>query len=43
MFRERFEKEKDLDLLCGDMRENGYKILNIKEIERKNNDQNTKL
>jgi hypothetical protein len=29
------ETEKDLDLLCGDMRENGYKILNLKEIERR--------
>ena len=29
------ETEKDLDLLCGDMRENGYKILNMKEIERR--------
>ena len=35
--------DMDADMLAGNMRENGYKILNMKEIERRNNDQNTKL
>ena len=29
--------EKDIDLLTGNLRENGLKILNMKEIERRNN------
>lgn len=29
------ETDKDIDLLTGDLRENGLKILNMKEIERK--------
>lgn len=29
------QTEKDSDLLCGDLREEGLKILNLKEIERK--------
>lgn len=28
--------DKDADLLCGDLREEGLKIINLKEIERRN-------
>jgi hypothetical protein len=28
--------DKDMDLLCGDLREEGLKIINVKEIERRN-------
>jgi len=31
------ETDKDIDLLTGDLRENGLKILNLKEIERRKN------
>jgi len=37
------ESNLDVDMITGNLRENGYKILNMKEIERRNNDQNTKL
>ena len=30
--------EKDIDLLTGDLRENGLKILNLKEEERRKNE-----
>jgi len=30
------DTDKDIDLLTGDLRERGLKILNIKEIERRN-------
>jgi len=31
------QTDKDKDLLCGDMRENGLKVLNLDEIERQKN------
>jgi len=33
------QTEKDIDLLSGDLRENGLKVFNIKEIERKKNNE----
>ena len=35
--------DMDADMMTGNMRENGYKVLNLEEIKRRNNDQNTKL
>jgi hypothetical protein len=32
------ETNKDVDLLTGNLRENGLKILNLKEIERRKNE-----
>jgi SpoVK/Ycf46/Vps4 family AAA+-type ATPase len=32
--------EKDIDLLTGDLRENGLKIFNMNEIERRNKNEN---
>jgi hypothetical protein len=34
------ETEKDIDLLTGDLREEGLKVFNIKEEERKNQNDN---
>jgi hypothetical protein len=33
------QTEKDIDLLSGNLRENGLKVFNIKEIERRNNNE----
>lgn len=32
------QTEKDIDMLTGDLREEGYKILNLKEERKKKND-----